>query len=337
MTQPFPAAPAIAFIGAGRLASSLARAFAGAGARVVAIASRDPASAAALAARIDGCRALAPQAAADAADLVFITVPDDAIASVADALRWRAGQGVVHCSGATELTALDTATRAGALAGGFHPLQIFSDPDVAIGQLAGAAVAIEAPAALAAPLDALAAGVGLRPFALPPGARARYHASAGMAASFLLTLLDEAARVWASFGVPPAQALAALLPIARGTLAAAESRGLAGAVSGPPSRGDVGVIARHLAALDALDAEAARRGAAAAHAAGGAVSPPAEHATADGATTNLALASADLAREHGAFYRELTRRQLALVADAGRVPPEGIAAMHARLAEPPRG
>jgi len=283
------AVPRLAFIGAGRLASSLARAFARQGATVAAVASRNPASARALAAVLPGCIATDAQGAVDAADLVFITVPDDAIAPVAAALRWRGGMAVVHCSGATDVAALDAAAQAGAATGGFHPLQIFSDPDLALELLAGASVAIEAPPALDATLAALAASVGLRPLRLPPGARALYHGAAGHAASFLLGLLHEATQVWASFGIAPDDALKALLPIARGTLAAAESRGLAGAVSGPPSRGDVGVMARHLAALDALGAD------------------------------------------HGAFYRELTRRQLVLVEQLGRLDPAALAAMRALL------
>ncbi|NIE58999.1 NAD(P)-binding domain-containing protein, partial [Burkholderia sp. Ap-955] len=53
-----PDTPRLGFIGAGRLARCVAQRFAQAGFPVVAIASRTPASAAALAARIDGCHAV---------------------------------------------------------------------------------------------------------------------------------------------------------------------------------------------------------------------------------------------------------------------------------------
>jgi predicted short-subunit dehydrogenase-like oxidoreductase (DUF2520 family) len=87
---------------------------------------------------------------------------------------------------------------------------------------------------------------------LPPGMRVRYHVAAGYAASFLLPVLQEAVALWASFGVDEADALRALLPLSRGTLEAVEARGVAGAVSGPIARGDLGVVARHLAELDRL-------------------------------------------------------------------------------------
>lgn len=266
----------ISFIGAGRLGSTLAMALAQLGMDVRAVASRSPARATALAGQLPAGRAVSAQEAAGA-DLVFLTVPDDEIASTAAALPWRAGQRVVHCSGATEVAALDPAARCGALTGGFHPLQTFSDPARALALLAGSSVAIEGPPALAAELRELARRLGMHPLALPPGARALYHGAASFAAAFLLPLLEEAVAVWGSFGIGEQETLQALLPLARGTLDSVATKGLAGAVSGPISRGDAGVVARHVAAFDRLG--------------------PA----------------------HGAFYRELARRQLALARASGRV------------------
>lgn len=246
----------IAFIGTGRLAQVLAPALAAravdTGVAIVAVASRTPATADALAARI-GCRSLSSADAAQSADLVFLTVPDDAIAPLAASLPWRSGQAVVHCSGATELTALAAAQRAGAAIGAFHPLQIFSDPARAAALLAGSAVSIETgDPALQQRLQDLALALAMKPLALRPGTRAAYHGAASFTASFLLSMLDEAARIWAAIGLPPDLALEALLPLARGTLDAAGKRGLAGALAGPISRGDAGVVAAHIAALDAL-------------------------------------------------------------------------------------
>lgn len=248
-------APRIAFIGAGRLGQTLARALAGAGHAVVAVASRQAASAQSLAARIPGCQALSAEAAVAAADLVFLTVPDDALATVAQSLPWRADQAVVHCSGASELSVLSAASAAGAQVGGFHPLQIFSDPERALHLLAGSVVAIEAEPPLLTRLQGFAQRLAMQPLRLPPGSRVAYHAAAGYAASFMLSLLDEARQIWARIGLPPEQALQALLPLARGTLQAAEARGLAGALSGPISRGDGGVVSAHLQAMSELGGE----------------------------------------------------------------------------------
>jgi predicted short-subunit dehydrogenase-like oxidoreductase (DUF2520 family) len=238
----------IALVGAGRVARALVLALDRAGLPVVAVGSRQP-ERLSTASYPQPCT---PQQAVDQADLVLLTVADDAIAPVAAALRWRAGQAVVHCSGATEVATLAPAALAGAHTGGFHPLQIFSDPEQAAQRLVGSTAAIEAGPALMPTLRALAAALGMPAIVLPPGMRVRYHVAAGYAASFLLPVLQEAVALWASFGVDEADALQALLPLSRGTLDAAQTRGLAGALSGPIARGDLGVVGRHLAELDRL-------------------------------------------------------------------------------------
>jgi predicted short-subunit dehydrogenase-like oxidoreductase (DUF2520 family) len=249
----------LAFVGAGRVAQVLARAWVAHGEHVVAVASRTRASAASLAAQLPGCVALGAAEAIAEAELVFLTVPDDAIRTVVQSLPWRPGQWVVHCSGATELSALEAAAQAGAVVAGFHPLQIFSDVKGAAATLPGSSVAIEVhgepDAELSLALHRLARVLGLRPFSLPPGARAAYHGSASFAASFMLSLLDEAASVWEQIGIDREAALDALLPLAFGTLQAAKQRGLAGALSGPISRGDGGVVASHIKTFEALGGE----------------------------------------------------------------------------------
>lgn len=242
-------APRVGFIGAGRLGRALAWSLAARGLPVVAAASARAASAHALAARIDGCRVLAPQGVVDACELVFITTPDAAITRSVEACRWRDGTAVVHCSGVTEVAALDAARRQGALTGGFHPMQTFGDPDAAMRTLPGCTITIEAPEPLDGTLVALAEALQCRVNRLPPGMRARYHAAAGTASQFINALFADAAALWATWGASEAQAVAALLPLARGTLEAIGSAGIARGMPGPVSRGDVGSIDKHLHAL----------------------------------------------------------------------------------------
>lgn len=188
-----------------------------------------------------------PAQAAQQADWVWLTVPDDCIAATAAALPWRADQLALHCSGATPLEALAPA----ASAAGFHPLKLLAGD----AGLAGAHVGIEADAAHRPALNTLALSLGLVPLNLPSPmssqARSAYHAAANLSASGVLAVLAEAQALWSAAGLPEAQALAALLPLTRGALDTALARGLAGAVSGPVARGDAGVLARHLEALAA--------------------------------------------------------------------------------------
>ncbi len=236
----------IAFIGSGRLATGMALALHGAGSNICAVASRTRESAQALAGRIPGCQARSAQAAADAAELVLLCVPDHAIAGVVAELNWRPGQFIVHCSGATEVSVLEPATRAGAHTGGFHPLQTFTNPDAALATLPGCTVAVEAQEPLRSLLWRLAESIGCRPFELPAGARARYHATGSYGAQFVNALLLEASVVWQSFGKDREAAVRALLPLLKGTIAAIEHDGLAGGLAGPVSRGDAGTVRRQL-------------------------------------------------------------------------------------------
>jgi len=242
----------LGFIGAGPVGRTLATAFARAGQTVLVAHAR-------LRATDEGPQALtwaeSPDAIAERADLTFLTVPDDHIAAVCANVRWRSGTSVVHCSGATELAALATAAGAGAAVGGFHPLQMFANPAVALEGLAGCTVGIEAEAELADELDRLGQLIGLRPLRLPPGVRARYHASANYVGPFVIALLREASAIWQSFGADEAAAVAALAPLLRGTLAAAIDRGLAGGMGGCVARGDLGTVRAHLDAMDALGAD----------------------------------------------------------------------------------
>src|SRR6266705_1962438 len=234
----------LGFIGAGRAGTGLATGFAHAGGDVVAVASRSIASAQALVKRVRGARACAPQEVADRADLVFLTVPDDAIERVASSIRWRAGSACVHCSGAADLDALKKAAADGALTGGFHPLHMFGEP----GQSPDA-IALAGPDALLEKLERLARSLGAKPLRLPEGGRALYHAAANFSGAFVIALVQETIALWKKLGIAEADALAALLPLLRGTVDNVERLGAAGGLGSAVARGDVGTIRRHLDAL----------------------------------------------------------------------------------------
>ena len=98
----------IGFIGAGMTSASLARAFVQAALPVHAVASRTPASAKRMVRELPGVTASAsPAEVVDSCDIVFLTVPDDAIQAVAESLAWRPGQLAVHSSGARSLDVLE--------------------------------------------------------------------------------------------------------------------------------------------------------------------------------------------------------------------------------------
>ena len=185
----------------------------------------------------------------DASDVVFLTVPDDALSAVSEQLRWRKDQAAVHCSGAAELSVLKTQAQVG----GFHPLQMFADAEVAARGLAGCAIALEAEEPLLSVLKGMVSALRGRLLVIPPGARAAYHAGAHYAAAFVCALLAEGVEVWNRIGIPPHDALAALLPLLRGAADAVAHSGPARAMAGSIARGDAETVKRHVEALEALD------------------------------------------------------------------------------------
>lgn len=250
------AAVRIGFIGAGRLGCALAWSLAGRGLSVGAVASLIPADAERFAAPIAGCTILSDaQAVVDACDLVFVTTPDGAIEATTAGARWRPGIAAVHCSGVTEVAALDSARRDGAMTGGFHPMQTFGDPAAAARSLPGCTITIEAEEPLNSTLVAIARKLECRVNRLPPGMRGRYHAAAGYTSQFINALFADASKIWQSWGATEEDAVRALLPLARGTLESIASAGVAGGMPGPVSRGDVGSIEKHVSALTPLGPE----------------------------------------------------------------------------------
>jgi predicted short-subunit dehydrogenase-like oxidoreductase (DUF2520 family) len=253
------ALPTLGFIGAGRVARCLAAVWAQAGYTVSAVASRSRASAEQFATGVPGCKTCdGPQQVVDAAQLIFITVPDDAIAASVASLNFQPGQAVVHCSGASEVSLLEPARQQGAVIGGFHPLYLFSGLAADRERIVGAYITLEASEPLKAQLTALVHALRCTPLEIPAGARMLYHASANYAASFILCGLREAVEVWGSFGVNEEDTLAALWPMLEGTLKTARDRGLSSALAGPVSRGDAAVVERQLERLQQLGDEHAR-------------------------------------------------------------------------------
>ncbi len=189
------------------------------------------------------------QEVADAAELVFITTPDNAIAAVASQVKWHRGQGIVHCSGADSLDILEPARRSGALVGGFHPLQTFAGIEQAIENIPGSTFGIEAEEPLLTTLKEMATAMRGRWIKLEAGDKVAYHTAAVFACNYLVTLVKMATDLWQTFNIPTDMATQALLPLIRGTLNNIENIGIPQCLTGPIARGDTGTIDKHLQIL----------------------------------------------------------------------------------------
>jgi predicted short-subunit dehydrogenase-like oxidoreductase (DUF2520 family) len=241
----------VAVVGVGRLGACLVRALHGAGVQVTGLADDKTIHAQQLAEALglhDVVRA--PARVAERAEVVFLAVPDSAIANVATTLEVSADQAVAHTSGAFDVTPLMAAQRRGAATGVFHPLQAFS-PGASADRFTGIAVGVDAEPPLFERLARLAQRLGASSFALRGVDRARYHAAAVFASNYLVALHVAAARVWQEAGLPVDAARPALVALSRGALESMTAYDFARALTGPVARGDAATVARHLQALGA--------------------------------------------------------------------------------------
>ena len=238
------------FIGAGTVGTALAIRLSSKGYQVAAVSSRSQASAGNLAQAVGNCQAFdSNQAVADTAELVFITTPDDAIATVVSQIQWHAGQSVVHCSGADSTDTLQPAKELGAQVGVFHPLQTFASVRQAIENIPGSTFALEAEEPLLNVLKDMATALDGHWVELKASDKVIYHAAAVIACNYMVTLVKLATDLWQTFSVPPPQATQALLPLLRGTIHNIETVGIPQCLTGPIARGDTGTIKKHLDAL----------------------------------------------------------------------------------------
>lgn len=240
----------VGFVGTGAVGGTLARAFAGADVPVVAVAGRSIDRAAALASELPGCTAYTHgQSVLDTSDVVFLTVPDDAIRAVCDELEWTPEKSAVHCSGALSLDVLSSASNAGAQVGTCHPFQTVVESAHPSETLAGCMFGVEADDLLAPVLDDLVQRVGGWTVPVKSGDRVSYHLAGVIASNYLVTLTATAVDLLEDTGLSRDDALRGLLPILRGTVTNLDAAGLPSALTGPIARGDTDTVRRHLTTL----------------------------------------------------------------------------------------
>ncbi len=289
-----PARLAVGVVGAGRVGAALTAALARAGHHPVAASGVSDASRRRAESLLPGVPLVEPPAVLRAADLVLLTVPDDALPALVSGLAEtgavRPGQLLVHTSGRYGASVLDPALRAGALPLALHPVMTFTGTAVDVQRLNGCTFGVTAPEELRTAAEALVIEMGGEPEWIAEEARPLYHAALAIGANHLVTLVSQAMDLLRQAGVAePGRMLGPLLGAA---LDNALRSGDA-ALTGPVARGDAGTVAAHLAELRA-------------------------HAPQDVASyVAMARATADLALGNGMLKAEYAEALLGALADGG--------------------
>lgn len=247
---PRPARLAVGVVGVGRVGAVLGAALARAGHHVVAVSAVSTASRARAADLLPGVPVTCVDEVLAQAELVLLTVPDDALPDLVGGLaatgEIRRGTLLAHTSGRHGLEVLAPASRAGALPLALHPVLPFAGTRVDLERLTGTSFGVTAPEPLRAVAEALVVEMGGEPVWLTDEQRPVWHAALAHGANHLTTLVASAADLLRGIGVEqPAQVLGPLLGAALdGSLRSGDA-----ALTGPVARGDAATVRAHLAAL----------------------------------------------------------------------------------------
>ncbi len=246
-----PARLDIGIVGTGRVGSVLGAALQRAGHRLVAVSAVSEQSLARAAALLPGIPVRSVEEVVGRAELVLLTVPDDAlpplIAGLSATGSWQAGQLVVHTSGRYGAAVFEAAAGHHVLGLALHPVMTFTGTSMDLDRLADCCFGITAPPALRPVAEALVLEMGAEPVWIQEQDRPMYHAGLAHGSNHLVTLVAQAMQVVGSAGVQDPQRLIA--PLLHAALDNALRLG-DGALTGPVARGDAGTVAAHLAQLN---------------------------------------------------------------------------------------
>jgi predicted short-subunit dehydrogenase-like oxidoreductase (DUF2520 family) len=245
-----PARLDVGVVGAGRVGTALAVALSRAGHRLAGASAVSEASRRRIARFLPGTPVLQPQDVIAAADLVLLTVPDDALSGLVGGLAATgaplAGRLLAHASGRHGLAVLEPAVEQGALPLALHPVMTFTGRADDVDRLAGICFGVTAPAVLRPAAEVLVMEMGGEPVFIAEADRGLYHAALAGAANHLVTLVVQAGDLLSRAGVAePARMLGPLLSAALdNSLRLGDA-----ALTGPVARGDAETVVGHLQAL----------------------------------------------------------------------------------------
>ena len=245
-----PARLDVGIVGTGRVGAVLGAALQRAGHRLVAASAVSEQSRSRAANLLPGIPIAPVEEVVARAELVLLTVPDDAllplIAGLGATGSWQAGQLVVHTSGRYGAAVFEAAAGHHILGLALHPAMTFTGTSMDLVRLVDCCFGVTAPEVLRVVAEALVVEMGAEPVWIEEQDRPMYHAGLAHGANHLVTLVAQAMQVLGSAGVQDPQRLIA--PLLHAALDNALRLG-DGALTGPVARGDGGTVAAHLAQL----------------------------------------------------------------------------------------
>jgi predicted short-subunit dehydrogenase-like oxidoreductase (DUF2520 family) len=246
----------VGIIGAGKLGCSIAIGLQNSGFEITGVCSKSQESHKYLADRLNISVDNSLAKTVKDSEVVFITVPDGEIEKVAlqissmvpDTDIYR--KTFFHCSGALTSDVLSQIAKQGGYTGSFHPIQTFADRESGWGGLQNIYFGFEGDREAENCATIIVNAFNGNIISVKKENKPLYHAAACILSNYMVTLSFAAGELFENIGIDPVVGIRAFKPLIDKTLDNISRLGIKGALTGPISRGDSGVIGEHLKALE---------------------------------------------------------------------------------------
>lgn len=213
----------VGVIGAGRVGPVLAAGLAGAGHRIIGVATTSESGRDRVDAMVPGVEILEIPALLQRADLVILAIPADQlaelVAGLAAAGQWRAGQLVVHTAAEYGVDVLRPAVLTGVIPLAIHPAIVFTGTSIDLVHLREASCAVTAPAPVLPIAQALVVELGAEPVVVAEADRATYAEAIATATAFSASIVRQSFALLEGIGVERPSGIVA--PLVRASIDAA--------------------------------------------------------------------------------------------------------------------
>lgn len=189
-----------------------------------------------------------------AVDILFICVPDDAIASVISSLKnqfeqKRISKYLFHCSGALTSAVFDPLKKFDVACASFHPIQTFAGRDDDWQKLLDIYYGLEGDLTAIDKASEIIKKFNSHSIIIPSQFKSLYHLACTMASNYLISLMVPVVEAFKKMNFSEQETFTILYPLLLTTISNLKEQGLDGALTGPISRGDAATLAKHLETL----------------------------------------------------------------------------------------
>ncbi len=241
----------ISFIGAGKVGVSLGRYFKEKGRNIGGYYSRSPESAA-WAADFTGTQQYhSLKEVIGSSDMIFLTVPDDAIACVWEEMRPFVSEKIIaHCSGIHSSSIFSDIGRTKSIAYSVHPLCAISDKESSWKKLETTLFTVEGGEGDCRQIADWFREMGNKVRVIAQADKYKYHAAASLASNHMTAVFYLAQKLFLECGFSEEEARYELYQLAAGNLENIKAQGCIAALTGPIERGDAATVEKHLKVLN---------------------------------------------------------------------------------------